>query len=134
MLVNAANVYCFVLDCRQPDGRLMFSAFNSAPWEIFHFFCRLLIFWNFFEKFFQEYHLTDWIQIRPDVLLGLVWVQSVCKCYEQTTLVGNRLKEKSLRLKMAHISEVRLETFVVCPAYNPVSFVLSFRIFPKYYR
>ena len=28
---------------------------------------------------------TDWIQIRPDILLGLIWVQSVCQGYEQTT-------------------------------------------------
>ena len=46
------------------------------------FFCRLLIFFkmNFFEKFFQEYHQcqTAWIQIRPDILSGLIWVQTVC--------------------------------------------------------
>ena len=36
---------------------------------------------------------TDWIQIRPDNLSGLIWVQSVCKGYEQRTLVGNELKE-----------------------------------------
>ena len=29
---------------------------------------------------------TVWIQIRPDVSLGLIWVQSVCKSYQQTTL------------------------------------------------
>ena len=29
---------------------------------------------------------TDWIQIRLDMLLGLIWVQSVCKGYQQTTL------------------------------------------------
>ena len=29
---------------------------------------------------------TDRIQIRPDKLSGLIWVQSVCKGYEQTTL------------------------------------------------
>ena len=23
---------------------------------------------------------TDWIQIRPDILSGLIWVQTVCKC------------------------------------------------------
>ena len=28
---------------------------------------------------------TDWIQIRPDILSGLIWVQSVCKGYHQTT-------------------------------------------------
>ena len=42
---------------------------------------------------------TNWIQIRPYVLSGLIWVQSVCKGYEQSTLVGNELKEKSLRLE-----------------------------------
>ena len=33
---------------------------------------------------------TDWIQTRPNILLGLIWVQSVCKGYEQTTLVGKQ--------------------------------------------
>ena len=27
-----------------------------------------------------------WIQIRPDILLGLIWVQTLCKGYQQTTL------------------------------------------------
>ena len=26
-----------------------------------------------------------WLQIRPHVLLGLIWVQTLCKCYQQTT-------------------------------------------------
>ena len=34
---------------------------------------------------------TDWVQIRPDVLSCLIWVQSVCIGYEQTTLVDNEL-------------------------------------------
>ena len=29
---------------------------------------------------------TVWIQIRPDVLSGLIWIQTVCKGYQQTTL------------------------------------------------
>ena len=29
---------------------------------------------------------TDWIQIRPDILWGLFWVQTVCESYQQTTL------------------------------------------------
>ena len=31
---------------------------------------------------------TVWNQIRPDVLSGLIWVQTVCEGYQQTTLVG----------------------------------------------
>ena len=34
---------------------------------------------------------TVWIQIRPDVLSGLVCFQTVCKVYQQTTLVGKEL-------------------------------------------
>ena len=34
---------------------------------------------------------TDWIQIRSDILSGLIMVQSVRKGYEQTTLEGDEL-------------------------------------------
>ena len=54
-----------------------------AYWEILYvFFCHLQIFFkiNFLENF-QE--------IR--ILSGLIWVQTVCKGYQQTTLVGKEL-------------------------------------------
>ena len=49
-------------------------------------FRRLLMFFkiNFFE--IPSEFQTVWIQIRPDILLGLIWVQTVCKHYQQTTL------------------------------------------------
>ena len=31
---------------------------------------------------------TVWIQISPDILLGLIWVQTVCKGYQQMTKVA----------------------------------------------
>ena len=31
---------------------------------------------------------TVWIKIRPDILPGLTWVQTVCKGYQQTTKVA----------------------------------------------
>ena len=31
---------------------------------------------------------TVWIQIRPDVMSGLIWFQTVFKGYQQTTLVA----------------------------------------------
>ena len=34
---------------------------------------------------------TVWIQIRPDILSGLIWVQTVCKGYQQAALVGSKL-------------------------------------------
>ena len=39
---------------------------------------------------------TIWIQIRPDILLGLIWVQTVCKGYQQMTLEGKELKASSI--------------------------------------
>ena len=56
-------------------------------------FCRLLFFFNinFLKKILSGIPSecqTDWIQIRPDKRSGLIWVQSVCKGYEQTALVG----------------------------------------------
>ena len=30
---------------------------------------------------------NSWIQIRPDILSSLIWIQTVCKGYQQTTLV-----------------------------------------------
>ena len=45
---------------------------------------------NFSKKFFQE-ALTEcqtvWIQIRTNILSVLIWVQTVCKGYQQTTKV-----------------------------------------------
>ena len=38
-------------------------------------------------------HLLFLTQIRFDVLLGLMWVGSTCKYYQQTTLVGKWLIE-----------------------------------------
>ena len=34
---------------------------------------------------------TVWCQIRPNILSGLIWVQTVCKNYQQMTLVGKEL-------------------------------------------
>ena len=65
--------------------------FNSAPWEIFPAF---LLSADFFQNelfpkilsVIQSVCQTVWIQISPDILSGLIWVQTVCKGYQQTTL------------------------------------------------
>ena len=28
---------------------------------------------------------TVWIQIRPGILLGLIWIQTICQGYQQVT-------------------------------------------------
>ena len=59
-------------------------------------FCHLLIFLeiNIFEKKNPKCHQSVkhfWIQIRPDVLSGLIWIQTVCKGYQQTTVLGKEI-------------------------------------------
>ena len=61
------------------------------------FFCHLQIFVH--NKVFRKILSgmpsqcqTVWIQIRPDKLSGLIWVQTVCKSYLQTRQVGKELK------------------------------------------
>ena len=34
---------------------------------------------------------TVWTLIRPDISLGLIWVQTVCQGYQQTTQVDKEL-------------------------------------------
>ena len=68
----------------------------SAPWGIFHAFLSSADFFqiNFFEKKILDYHQSiklKWIQIRPGILLGLIWNQTFCKSYQQTTLGDKEL-------------------------------------------
>ena len=70
-----------------------------AYWVILHIFCRLLIFskLTFSRKnsgTLSEYQVV-WIQIRTDILSVLIWVQTVCKGYQQTTLAGKELHNGS---------------------------------------
>ena len=51
---------------------------------------------DFFQKFLSGIlymSSNSWIQIRTDILSVLIWVQTVCKNYQQTTLVGKELKK-----------------------------------------
>ena len=36
---------------------------------------------------------TVWMQIRPNIKSGLIWVQTVCKHYQQTIRVGKELMQ-----------------------------------------
>ena len=51
---------------------------------VFHLFQNQL-----FEKLSEGQ--TVFVQIRPDVLLSLIWVQTAYKGYRQTTLVGKEV-------------------------------------------
>ena len=60
---------------------------------ILHAFLSSAIFFkiNFFEKKIREYNQTVSIQIRPNKTLGLIWIQTVCKSFQQMPLVGKEL-------------------------------------------
>ena len=45
---------------------------------------------------------TVWIQIRPNILSGLIGVQTVCKCYQQMTLVGKELTLSDIAIDTGH--------------------------------
>ena len=67
-------------------------------------FCHLLIFFQnqlllkFISGIPSECQ-TDLIQIRPDLLSGLIWVQTVRKSYQQTTLGDKELICFNKRIK-----------------------------------
>ena len=73
--------------------------FNSLPLgKFFVFTCCLCIFFQnqLFQKILSGIPpecQTDWIQIRPDILSSVIWVQTVCKSYQQTTLGDKELIE-----------------------------------------
>ena len=60
------------------------------------YLCCLLTFSKFiFSRISSRQVLLEcqavWIQIRTDILSVLIWVQTVCKVYEQMTLAGKEL-------------------------------------------
>ena len=67
------------------------------PGKFFLLFVVCIFFQNQpFRKILSGIHVpsvcrADLIQTRPDVLSDLIWVQTVCKGYQQTKLVGNEL-------------------------------------------
>ena len=78
------------------DGRI--PVLNFAWWVIFHVFSRLLIFLK--PSFFKKNILSETpsecqsvrIQVRPDTLSGLIWVQTFC--------YGDRFVDKTRRQRV----------------------------------
>ena len=60
----------------------------------------IFVFWENFTNFFYCTPCSPisspcqpiWIQIRPDILSGLIWVQTACKGYQQMTLADKWVK------------------------------------------
>ena len=60
--------------------------------EFFMLSCPLLIFFSNQLSAIPSECRTVWIQIRPDILSGLIWVLAVCRGYQQNTLADKELK------------------------------------------
>ena len=66
-----------------------------------------------FEKFFQEIPSecqTVWIRIWTNVLSGLIWVQTVCKGYQQRTLGDKELRYTELTADVISSIPICLQT------------------------
>ena len=63
---------------------------------------------------------TVWIQIRPDILSGQIWVQTVCKSYQQTTLGVKECRDVVYSSKniQTHINSQEFNPSVLCTKGN----------------
>ena len=70
---------------------------------------------NFSFFFYQEHHTSEcqtvWIQIRTDSLSGLIWVQTVCIGFQQTTVVPASKEIVKPGLRPDFFLSVDLQTF-----------------------
>ena len=82
-----SNIICLIFN----------SLPHPIPWIFTTFLSSADIFQNqLFRKILsgiQSECQIVWIQIWPDVLSGLIWVQTVCKSYQQTTLGDKELND-----------------------------------------
>ena len=55
---------------------------------LYNFSCFVCLFSNSLDPDQDRHYVcpkTVWIQIRTDIMSVLIWVKTVCKCYQQTT-------------------------------------------------
>ena len=85
-------------------------------------FCRLMIFFSskVFENFFQIPSVSNSLdpQIRPNISSGLIWVQTVCKSYQQTALVGEELLRVKPDVSLLLLWNLFVHKFILFLAMN----------------
>ena len=95
----------------EPHNNWKISLFFFACWVIFLAF---VVVWRLFRIIFFQKILSRtlsecqmiWIKIRTDILLVLIWAQTVCKDYQQTPKVSTSKESKKENvLSMAMIIE-----------------------------
>ena len=73
---------------------------------------------------------TVCIQIRPDILSGLIWVQTVCKGYQQTTLVTKELRLSNVCVgwKVFNLTAISEKWKKLTTVDGDIFFVISFKL------
>ena len=97
-LLNANHVNSPTDNSHEIVSLIQFHLF--AYWVILHALLSAADFFQnqLFRKIISEIPSecqTAWIQIRPNALSGLIWIQTVCKGYQQMKLV-DKLEDKEL--------------------------------------
>ena len=84
---------------------------NSLHAEYFYIlFCHMLFFFlkiDFFLKKNPEITsecYTVWNQIRPNIMLGLIWIQIICKGYRQMKLAGTAYGATEISLSLENMN------------------------------
>ena len=99
----------FIFSFRGGKNSLFYSLRLCPLWNfscsfVVCWFFQNQLFWKILSRISSECQ-TDWIQIRPDVVSDLIWVQSVCKGYEKMKLVYKELMCCSVRVYAIIISK-----------------------------
>ena len=87
-----------------------------------NFACFFVVCGYFFKLTFLQKYLsgipsecqTVWIQIKPGVLPGLIWVQTVCKGYQQTTKVATSMETVKTLFQQILWTIPKEYTYVYC--------------------
>ena len=100
---------------------ISFWIFKYCFYYSFPLLCHILLFgcWVFS---IPSRCQTVWIQIRPNILTGLIWVQTVCNGYQQTTKVDPRAR---LGVKEVNTKLLVDTTFWLKPLLNITMFHTS---------
>ena len=82
---------------------------NSCMLSKFACFFVICGFFFFFSRIPSECQ-TIWIQIKPSIFFCLIWVQTVCKGYQQTTKVATK-RGKSQNKEVFALSHLTMSDF-----------------------
>ena len=88
------------------DRTPMFYPIYNFIWCFACWYFSKSTFWKIISGIPSEWQ-TVWIQFRPDVLSGLMWVQTVCKGYQQTTFSRQRVDLQHSMYFQSHQKQCR---------------------------